>query len=62
MKPMRRLRKRGTKRNSSRSMLPPPSTILYRGPITYPPHDETSVLLYDSYDVSFTTSTAVDCS
>ncbi len=60
--------KRNNKRRSTRPkrnrgiltrMAPPPSTISYKGPISVAPQDEISVTLYDSFDVSFSSSAAI---
>lgn len=55
--PLRRRRARARK-NPELRMAPPPSTIAYKGPLAQSVNDETTVLLYDSFDVS-TTATNV---
>lgn len=44
------------------SLNPPPDTIMYRGPIAYSPQDETSVVLFDSFDVSVVVGTTYNSS
>jgi hypothetical protein len=54
---MRKKRTRSSLARYPNSLNPPSSTIIYRGPITYAPLDETSVVLFDSYDVSVVVAT-----
>ncbi len=48
-------RKRPSRGNIERAIAPPPSTISYSGPIAFPQTDETTVTLYDSFDITATT-------
>lgn len=53
----KKVRVKSTNKGVLAKMAPPPSTIMYTGPIGIPSTDESTVTLYDSFDVSLLLAT-----